>query len=264
MRRPIRRYVDGLSAAIPINRQTGHFISIPCSRISPSGTCWKPDQRFLHPDDVLAGPNIDQRQVLAFLVPHLGVERPPLIDRGDRPRIIQRLVHIGVAVVSVVERPAGVQHLPHVAVGIAAARPADQIRLEVAGVRRLQRRGEFHRLDLHVEAGLAGHRLDHLAGLLDIRAVGDRQRHRHRCRHARLLQQRLGLRHVARRHLQVGRRTASWAGWPRPSAYTCPNRRPGSAPRDRSHSSNAWRTSAFFPSVVSCAEPLLVLIEMPV
>ena len=73
----------------------------------------------------------------------------------------------------------------------------------------------------------------------------------------------LGLRHVARRHLQMEKNgelggLASTVGVYIPE-YTTWIRASRSM-----ENSNACRTSAFFPSVVSCAEPLLVLIEMPV
>ena len=62
----------------------------------------------------------------------------PLEDAGDRPRIIQRLIDAGIRIVPIIERAAGMQHLPHVAIRIGATRPSNQVSLEIAGIRCLQ------------------------------------------------------------------------------------------------------------------------------
>ena len=121
-----------------------------------------------HADDVARRVQIDDRQVLPLLRHICCVERLAACAMSVMPRAcVQQLVHRRVAVVADVVAPGRVcRNCIGVAVDIDAAGPADQVGLEVAALpTACSDGGELHRLDVHVEAGLGGHRLDHLGRL---------------------------------------------------------------------------------------------------
>src|SRR4051794_7321814 len=89
-------------------------------------------------DQKLAMIEIDQGLVVEHDLGQLLVERLALRGIGDEAGVFQRLVGFGTGIAAVVLRRPGVQEDIGVAVGIDAAAPADQERLELAGLRLLE------------------------------------------------------------------------------------------------------------------------------
>src|SRR3954452_1016538 len=122
-----------------------------------------PRDLLRHAREVMVVVEVDQRvrgqQHLRRLRVHLLA--PALVER--RAGLVEQRVELRVGVAGVVLRAGLGDELLDVAVGVDAPRPPDLERVEVAGVRLVERGRELGRLQLHREAGVLGHRLDDLA-----------------------------------------------------------------------------------------------------
>ena len=204
---------------------SAHYFAIsrPWMRIMPSGTARKPFSFAVMRDDVAGIPQIGERQILAQARPHLRIQIAPLGRIGHARAPARAACRPPCCVAPVVVGLTAVQELIGIAVDIDTAGPADHVGLIVAANSRLQRRGEFHRLDVHVEAGLGSPSTapPRPPACSPDRSIVSRSSLTGSVTPA-CLQQRLRLRHVACRHLQrfvIERR----AGRHRParSARTC-------------------------------------------
>ena len=205
-----------------------------------------------HAGDVARRPEIDDRQVLAHLLPDAFIRRSALLDVAHGAGAVQQFVHMRVRVAGPVQRAAGVQEAPRVAVGVQQAGPAAQRHRVVAALHRRDRGAELHRVDLHRETRLGRHRLDHFAGLHALRRVVDDQRHRERRADAGLLEQCARLRHVAlRRRDLLDIERAQRRCRLRIRLIECRHRPPGSAPRDPVQARTRGARGASRPSGVS-------------
>src|SRR5437867_4549552 len=131
----------------------------------------------------------------------LAVKPAPLVDVAHLAGLVQERVDALVAGQGGVEAALARLVLVDVAVGIDAPAPADQERLQLAVVVVLQGRGELLRPQRDVQAGLARHLLDDLAGTPLARIVDDRQLEAVAAGQARVGQELLGAGHIAGRAL---------------------------------------------------------------
>src|SRR3954454_4724502 len=116
----------------------------------------------------------------------------------DKPRAVERFVSIGIGPGAVILRRAGSEEDVGIAVGVDPAAPRQHERLVFAGFGLLQRSRELGDPDLHVETGLRRHRLDHLRDGFGFGALWRHEIDIYRRSSTGLLQQRLGLRDIAR------------------------------------------------------------------
>src|SRR5919202_5492782 len=123
----------------------------------------QPGHLLRHAREVVVVVEVDERRLLVEHLRHLGVELAPAALVEGRARLVEQRVDLRVGEARVVLRAGLSDELLDVAVGVDAARPSDLEDVEVAGVGLVERGRELGRLELHREAGVLGHRLDHLA-----------------------------------------------------------------------------------------------------
>src|SRR5712691_6661646 len=212
MRTPVKTMRRSPTASRPRSRPAGPGSRTRATTGSVPGRVLDPDQAVGHG---LVAPEIlgirhDVVQVIEVhdvapaaceLLDRVPVERGTLAEVADLARLVQErvdglLAHEG----RVQAATAGVE-LMDVGVGVHAPAPADQERLELAGVIVLEGRGELRGPQRDAEASLLGHALQHLSHPTLLGIVDDRHLEAVAAGEAGIGQQLLGPRHVAARAL---------------------------------------------------------------